>query len=165
MTYAHEPRRPDTTWIVVADRAAARFFATEKTDFSDLQEARTLIHAEGASHSRDVVTDRPGRFATGGGSSVAGDPETDFRHQTANAFACEVVSALEEGRKHNRFGRVIVIAPPLFLGTLRQHVPAPLAKLIDLEINKELVQFKPARIAEYVRQATQASPPSNNGKP
>lgn len=158
MTYSHEARRPNTTWVVVADRAAARIFASENSDLSDLKEVKALIHAEGASHSRDVVTDRPGRFATGGGSSVAGDPETDFRHQTANAFACEVVEALEDGRTHNAFGRLVVVAPPLFLGTLRQHYPAPLEKLIEREINKELVQLKAAEIADYVRQSRQETP-------
>jgi protein required for attachment to host cells len=153
MTRRHQTRRPEATWVVVADRAHARILTTSQADHKDLKEIKSLVHAEGAAHSRDVLTDRPGRFAGQSGECSAGDPETNFRHQTATDFACQVVRELESGREHNQFGRVVLIAPALFLGTLRKHLSGPLEKLIAAELDKELVYAAPTELAEHVRQA------------
>ncbi|MCA8998805.1 MAG: host attachment protein [Planctomycetaceae bacterium] len=150
MTRRHIPRSSPTTWVVVADRAHARIFSAQEADCSDLLEEETLIHSEGASHSRDVVTDRPGRFSGMGGASASGDAETDFRHQTANEFACQVSDALEEGRVDNSFGRLVIIAPPLFLGSLRDRISDPLKRLVVAELNKELVHADPQEIRDRV---------------
>ena len=153
MTFRHKARRPKGTWILVADRAHARIFATSELEPKDLEEIKSLVHAEAAAHSRDVVTDRPGRFAGHSGECVAGDPETDFRHRTATDFACQIVRELERGREHNQFGTLVIIAPALFLGTLRNHLSRPLKRSISAEIEKELVDATPADIIQYVRQA------------
>jgi protein required for attachment to host cells len=153
MTRRHHPRRPQTTWVVVADRAHARILTTSQPDHKDLTEIKSLVHAEGAAHSRDVLTDRPGRFAGQSGECSAGDPETDYRHQTATEFACQVVHELESGREHNQFGRLVIMAPALFLGILRKHLSGPLEKLIAAEVDKELVYAAPTELAEHVRHA------------
>lgn len=156
MTFRHHARKPRQNWIVVADRAHARILSTEKPDLSDLHEIKALIHPEGASHPRDVLTDRPGRFPGNGGESPIAERETDFRHQTAHDFAVEVVAALEDGRNHQRFGQLVLIAPPLFLGVLREHFSGPLQKLVKADFAKELVQSSLDEIANFVRHEMQA---------
>lgn len=139
MSFRHEPRHSPITWLVVADRAHARIFQCTQPEVNDLRELKSLVHEESACHSRDVYTDRPGRFAGNSGECVAGDPETDFKHQTATTFACQVAEELDRGRMHNEFGSLVIFAPALFLGILREHLSRPLAKLVIAESNKELV--------------------------
>lgn len=158
MTFRHHARKPHENWIVVADRAHARILTTEKPDLSDLREIKTLIHPPGASHPRDVLTDRPGRFPGNSGECASGDSATDYRHQTAQDFAVEVIAALEHGRNHQQFGQLVLIAPPLFLGVLREHLSGPLQKLVKADFAKELVQASLEEIGNFVRHEMQAKP-------
>lgn len=153
MSFRHHAHHPQTSWVLVADRAHARIFSTSDPELRDLSEVKTLIHSESAVHARDVLTDRPGRFAGLHGEYVSGEPETDFRHQTAQDFAVQIVAELEHGRTQNRYGQLIIIAPSLLLGVLRKHLPEALKKLIIAEVDKELVRRPVSELAESVRQA------------
>ncbi len=59
MTFQQEARRPSTMWIVVADRARARIFATEWPGLDNFREIKGLAHPEGAAHPRDVESEAP----------------------------------------------------------------------------------------------------------
>lgn len=118
-----------------------------------LKEIQTLIHSEGACRPQEVATDRPGRFVGWSGDRSAGYPEIDIRHITAKEFAGAVADELERGRQENAFGKLIVIAPPLFLGALRNEFPDLLKRMIVAEIDRELVHASPAELSEYVQRA------------
>ncbi|MCA9048166.1 MAG: host attachment protein [Planctomycetaceae bacterium] len=150
MTHRHKASKHPTTWILVADRSRARILATEKSDGSDIREVECLVNPEGALRQSDVETDGPGYFRGGGGSLSAGEPHTDYQHKTAEPFAGQIAEALEHGRNTNQFGHLIVTASPMFLGILRQKLPASLAKLVELEIDKDYTQMSDAKIAELV---------------
>ncbi|SFJ11386.1 Protein required for attachment to host cells [Planctomicrobium piriforme] len=152
MSYRREPRISNDTWILVADRAHAVVYHSIWPELAKLEPVQSLNHPEGSAHRDDVLTDRPGRFAAPGVPMQSGEPQTDFRHRTANDFAVELVDRLEQGRNNNEFGRLIVVAPPLFLGVLRDRYSAPLAKTIVLELDKELAEASTPEIADHVRQ-------------
>lgn len=151
MTYKHEARRPDNVWVVVSDRARARIFTASWPELDEWEEVHTLIHPQSEAHARDVVTDGPGRFRGADGRRQSGDDETDFRHQTATVFARQVAQCLEKGRQRNKFGRLMLVAPALFLGVLRDSLPPPLAQVVAVEVDKELTQLRAAEIAERAR--------------
>jgi protein required for attachment to host cells len=153
MTFKHEARHPQQDWIVVADRCRAAFYQTQSPDLHDLKEVRSLIHAEGGCLAHEVQTDRPGRFPTGGGKCSSGEPETDFRHQSAQEFACQIAAELDRGRTHHEFNRVTIVAPALLLGTLRKHLSAALKKHVAGEIDKDLMHLPLAELAKHLRQA------------
>jgi len=144
MTYKRENAKRPVTWIVVADRGRARIFECAWPIAGELQEIASLVHPEGQSRAQDVLTDAPGRFAETAGGPHYGEPRTDFRHRTANDFAGVVVERLEKGRVSNAFGHLVVIAPALFLGVLRDALSGPLTKLVEHEITKDYTQL-PAR--------------------
>ena len=146
MTFKRHPSEISTTWIVVADRSRARILTTSD-DNSDLTEVETLINPEGSMKQSDTVSDHQGRFPGRGGMPVSGQPRTDFEHKTAETFAIQVVDFLDAGRNSQQFGRVILIAAPAFLGTLRQKLPAPLARMVALEVDKDYTKRTPAEIA------------------
>lgn len=140
MTFKHESRRPSATWILVADRSRARLFAGEWPDMAEFREMQAFAHPEGAARPHDVESDGPGRFSESGGARHAGDRPTDFKHQTATEFARELIAELQAGKNGNSYGRLIIIAPALFLGVLREQIPAPLRGLVVADLDKDLTQ-------------------------
>lgn len=144
MTYRREPQRQPVAWVLVADRARARVFQSPWPLNSTLDEIATLVHPEGKAKESDVLTDGPGRFADTVAGPHSGEPRTDHRHRTAQDFAHVLADHLEKGRVTNQFGHVVIIAPALFLGVLRDTLSGPLSKLVDHEVDKDLTQL-PAR--------------------
>ena len=151
MTFKHEARRPSTAWIVVADRARARVFAGEWPELEDFREIEGFVHPEGAAHPRDVETDSPGRFYESQGPKHAAEPQTDFKHRTAVEFAREIVRELQRGKDENTFGRLIIIAPALFLGVLREQLPDPLSRLIVADLDKDLTHLDANAVRAEIR--------------
>ena len=139
-----------TQWILVADRSRARIFEPNAPQFDRLNEVADFEHPESRLRRHDVVSDQQGRFAETAGGQHAGQPETDYKHETAAAFAAEIVKYLEEGRQTNRFSELTVIAAPLFLGVLRNKFPAPLSHIVKREIDKDYTTMKPADILKRI---------------
>jgi protein required for attachment to host cells len=152
MTYKHETRLPATTWILVADRSRARVLAAQWPELTDLAEIKTLTHPEGSAHQRDVEADGPGRFQEPGGPHHSGDAQTDFSHRTATDFAREVVAELQRGKDADEFGRLVIVAPPLFLGVLREQLPEPVRRLVVADSDKHLTHADASQILAEVRE-------------
>ncbi|QDT91564.1 host attachment protein [Gimesia algae] len=162
-----------TTWILVADRAQARILVPEEAgaeslrqhvDFSgragylapDVEEPKTLteqgdfIHPESHLSRQAVETDRPGRFDTTRSAQHSGDPEQDFKHQTAEHFAKELVGYLEKARQENQLDQLVLVAAPLFLGTLRKTLTSSLSQMVTLELDKDYTKLKPDEIRKHL---------------
>lgn len=140
MTHKYRHQTVAVAWILVADRGRAQILATDLPDAKRLTIVETLVHPTSTVRASDIDTDGPGSFPDRGGQSHAGDPETDFRHQTAQQFAGQIIERLEKGRLSNAFGQLILVAPPLFLGVLRDKLPSPLAQLVTHEMDKDLTR-------------------------
>lgn len=153
MRNKHENRVPSNAWIVVADRARARIFSTAWPASRELQEVAALVHPESQLHERDVISDGPGTFADRAGGHHAGEPQTDFRHRTALEFAGTLAARLEQARMARECGRLVIIAPSLYLGVLREKLSAPLARMVVTEINKDYTLMKPADVLEQLHRA------------
>lgn len=159
MTFKNEKRIPPVIRTVVADRSVARFFSATWPGADDWKEVLTLLYEEGAAHPRDVTTDGPGTFAERFGGHHAGEDETDFRHQSAERFASELVSVLETARSENEFGKLVLVAPPLFLGVLRKKIPTPLQQMLILELNKDYTAAKLDEVAKQVQAKLKSNQP------
>ncbi|HIF00702.1 MAG TPA: host attachment protein [Fuerstia sp.] len=146
MTFRHHTPEIATTWVVVADRSRARILASSG-DSTDLAELETLVNPTGAMRQSECSSDRQGYFKGREGSLEAGDPETDWEHKTAETFAAQVIDYLETGRTSQQFGHVVLIAAPSFLGTLRQKLPTPLARMVELQVDKDYSKCSPKEIA------------------
>lgn len=162
-----------TTWILVADRAHARIFVPEAAEAESLRqhvefagragylapeteepepltEQADFVHPESQLAQQDTETDRPGRFKAKGSALHSGEAEKDFKHQTAEHFARELVDYLEKARQENQFDRLILIAAPLFLGVLRTTLTAPLRQLVAMELDKDYTKLKPEEIRKHL---------------
>lgn len=113
------PVQPGTTWVLVADRARARLLQLERPN-GRLVEIESRVNPDGRGPERAQRTDRPPRVQESANSARhAIEPHTSLREKSAVRFARELVDLLEHGRRDTRYDRLVVIAPPPFLGALR----------------------------------------------
>lgn len=125
-----------TTYIVVADAARARIFTR---DALKLVEQDSLVHAEGRLHEGDLVTDRGGDVheSTSTSSRSSGEEGAATNHQD-EIFAKQVSERLYRARVENTLDKLILVAPPRFLGRLRDKLDGPTAKRVIHTLSKDL---------------------------
>jgi anti-anti-sigma factor len=141
-------------WVVVSDRAVARIFEQPDGFGSELRSVTTLRHPESRARMSDEVSDGPGSFSGGGiAGRESGEPQQDHRHHTAEVFAREVAGYLDAARQRHEFGELTIVAPPLFLGTLRDVLPTPLAKLVRRELHKDYTHLSGEQIRMHLQAA------------
>jgi protein required for attachment to host cells len=134
------------TRVVVADQAEARFY--DYVGNRKLRPAGTLSHPESRLHDRDLKSDRPGRLFDrapptrgrrgAGGRHAAGGRESPHEHE-AGVFAHEISAALHREHAAGKFGRLVLVAGPPFLGTLRGALSKGLRGAIVAEVPKDLI--------------------------
>lgn len=137
-----------TTYIVVADAARARVFTR---DALKLEEKESLVHAEGRLHEGDLVTGTTGGVdestshtrRASRGDSVALDHESEI-------FAKQVAERIYKARVDNSMDKLILVAPPRFLGVLRDKLDGPSSKLIIHTLDKDLSKSSLSDIQEAV---------------
>ncbi len=146
-------------WVLVADAGRARLFQVE-------QPQQTLKPALGQEligsnlPSREIASDRPGRtFDSGGEGRHAKEPPTDPARHAQEEFAREVVRLLDENRESRQFQRLIVVAPPQFLGDLRAMMSRQLQEAVSAELAKDLSKLPPHELQEHLREVLDAQRP------
>lgn len=91
-------------------------------------------------------SDRAGRRFDGGAAAAAGGarsamelPDLEARH--AEESAEKIVEMLADRLQHSPFGGLHIVAPPAFLGVLRQKLTAELRSKVVGEVAKDLVEM------------------------
>ncbi len=126
-----------TTYIVVADAARARIFTR---DALNLAEHESLIHAAGRLHEGDLITDSRGadvHESTSTTSRSSGEEGAASQHENER-FAKEVAQRLYSARVGNSMEKLIMVAPPKFLGLLRNKLDNATHKLVIHTLSKDL---------------------------
>jgi protein required for attachment to host cells len=152
-----------TTWIVAADASRARIL--QRTGRSQpLVEVQTLSHPTGRMHERDLQTDGEPRFNGHGGvgkpgSAPTGGPASDreaqgAREHAVGVFARQVGQYLEKARLEHRYDRLVVVAPPKFLGALRGEFGKELAQVVVDEIPKDLSGLNARQLDEHFKSSS-----------
>ncbi len=137
------------TWILVADSTRARIF-TADTPSSPLEEIEDFSHAEGRLHDREITSDLPGRIKSVGGGGHAFEQPTDPKKHEADNFSHHVAQFLEDAHNTNRFEQLLIVAPPTFLGLLRNQLPEPIKRLVCFELDKEITRQSAAEIRQHL---------------
>lgn len=127
-------------WLVVADEARAALYAADRPS-GPLTELRDVVGPENRRLNQDLVTDQPGRaFDSGGQGRHALEPRTEASEVEAQRFAKWLAATLDQARHENRFEMLGLVAPPAFLGLLRQRLPDETARRVVLEVDKDLTR-------------------------
>lgn len=142
---------PNTIWVVVADSSRARVFKTDNALGAPLQELESLAHPAARLRGQELSSDEPGRaFDRAGQGRHAMEQNVDVRENEALKFARQIADYLEAAESEHKFSKLALVAPPKFLGHLRQNLSARLAGRITTEIDKNLVQQTPDDIRRHL---------------
>jgi protein required for attachment to host cells len=141
-------KRP-VTWILIADGGRAKIFkAASKGRIEEKEEMATALPP-----TRDLVSDRPGRtFDSMGQGRHAKEPPTDAHEKAESDFLRSVCKKLDAACQNKEFDRLIVVAAPRALGTLRQMFPGQLADMVTKEISHDLTGFTRPALETYLRE-------------
>ena len=141
------------TWILVAESSRAKLYSASSRK-GPLSEVTAFVHPEGRLHAGDLVSDRSGSDSgsIGQGRHVVDDKTIPKKQENIN-FAREIAEYLEGARNKGTFRRLILIAPPAFLGLLRDTLGKEVLDLVTEQIDKNLVQQPPTVVREHVSMA------------
>ena len=138
------------TWFLVAESSQAKLYEVEKRT-APFVEVEAFDHPEGRLHERDLVSDRPG---SDGGSVGQGrrmiDNQVSAREQEAIRFASTLAARMDAARIAGKLEQLVLVAPPAFLGLLRDKLSKDVMARVSRQIDKNLVQQPPEVLREYL---------------
>lgn len=138
------------TWVVVASAARARIFEVNGRR-EPLHEVVDLVNPEDRLQAQALKSDKPGRaFDRVGGQRHAMGTAVEPKEQIAIRFAKQVADLLDADRHRGRFEGLCVVAPPHFLGLLRDHMGSSLTRAVRGEVTNDLTQHDVRSVQEHV---------------
>lgn len=138
-----------TKWILAADSSRAKIFES-LAPRADIREIENFDHPQGRASNRELNTDARPRFFGRGERGHTEDPQVDAVQHENELFSKMISDYLEQARVEHRYDRLCVIAPPKFLGLMRQNLSKETQKLIDEEIDKDLSKLDAREIETYL---------------
>jgi protein required for attachment to host cells len=138
------------TWVVVASAARARLFEVAGRQ-EPWKEIVDLVNADDRLSRQDFTSDKPGRaINTARGQHHTMEPTIDPKERAAGLFARDLAMRLEAALHEKRYARLIVVAPPHFLGLLRQQMGDALAGAVEHEVTKDLTRENRGALQAHV---------------
>lgn len=98
-----------------------------------------------------MASDRPGRSfrKNAGDPSRASVGQSESPQERAvSDFARVLADKLKDARVQNRYKRLVLVAPPRFLGLLRSSLDAPTTQAILASLDKDLATSQPSELVE-----------------
>ena len=137
------------TWVLLLNSNECRLFSFSKKH-PQLDLLKEIHHPENKGKNEEIVSDRPGHYDADGTSGGSYAPHTNPKEVKVDQFIQEVCHLLDEGRTHQQFEQLIVIAPPKVHGHLSQHLNKNVEKLITQHIQKDLVFMKQHELLDFL---------------
>jgi protein required for attachment to host cells len=78
-------------------------------------------------------------------------PPTPPKEAEAKHFAHELAASLEQAFGRNAYSRLVLVAPPHFLGMLRGCLSASVTKAVVATLDKDLTQINERELPDRVR--------------
>ncbi len=138
-----------TTWILVANATSALLWKSRGTG-QDLELERRFEHPEGRLKNGEIASDSGGRNATpaGHGSRPATQWGTAPREAEAEKFAREIVHELSSGLVAKKFDRLLLAAPPDFMGKIRESLDTRLQEKVAATVVRDYTQLPAKELRE-----------------
>jgi protein required for attachment to host cells len=138
-----------TTWILVANAAAAKLYANEGPK-KGLRKIREFDHPASREKGSQLASDRPGHYqghGNGRGSFVAAH---DPKELEAEHFAMLLCKQLDHGRTTNAYQRLILVSAPAFLGLMNGHLSHHVKELVSERIEKDYTKLDEKALAGHL---------------
>ena len=149
------------TWILLCNSSRARLFR-EKPKGKGLLQMEAFEHAESRAHVRDLMADAngrkpvgpvPGHMAqgpTGAFGRPGAEPDTDPKEVEAQKFARQLADMLEKGLNDHAYDKLIIVATPHFLGTLKNTLSTQVEKHIETTVDKDFTSLELHELEERI---------------
>lgn len=138
------------TWILVADAARARLFESLRKGAEPVEIA-CYYYPDGRSQGRQHERGRlPRTQESNSPSRHAIEPKTSLRDKHARRFAETLGAVVRQGRREGRYDRLVLVAPPRFLGALHDSLDEATAACIVGEVRRELMTLSPAELRAHL---------------
>jgi protein required for attachment to host cells len=138
-------------WVVVADSSAATIYSSDEL-LQEFRELARLAHPDSRARAGALVSDDRGRTAADGRHSAL-EARTDLHRHQIDVFARELAVELCRGRADRAFERLVVVAPPRFLGLVRGHLDAATSEAVVASIAADLMHEPAHTLPARVRLA------------
>jgi protein required for attachment to host cells len=138
-----------TTWILVANAAAAKLYANEGPR-KGLRKIKEFNHPASREKGSQLVTDRPGHNPGHGNGHGAYVPAHDPKEVQADQFALELCRQLDHGRTTNAYRRLILVSPPAFLGRMNGHLSDHVRELVSERFEKDYTKLDEKALAGHL---------------
>ena len=138
------------TWILIADAQNARALASIGPA-STLEPVPGMGRTNALPKTSDIMSDRQGRsFESSGGTRHPMESRTDPREQLKVRFAEDLVQALDAQHAAGAFDRLVMVAPPQFLGELRAALTPRLKAALHGDVDKDLTKVPDKEIRGHL---------------
>jgi protein required for attachment to host cells len=142
--------KPTRTWILIADSGRAHVLENLGPG-KGVRRVEGLDRVADLPRTHDIVDDRQGRsFESSSATRHALTPPSDPRERLKRDFLASVATEISERLAAGAFDRLIVVAPPHALGTLRQAIPDKLRAAVAGEVAKDLTKTPDREIASHL---------------
>lgn len=147
------------TWVLIADSSRARLYSVPQRG-----KPWTLVDEYGHAASRvsegGLTTDQPGRSHGSGivkGARSAMESKSSPKEIEADHFAAELVGVLHRGHGQQAYERIVLVAPPHFLGLLRNGISDTVGKLIAASVDKDYLHLPESELQARLDAVLQSS--------
>ncbi|KXF79477.1 Host attachment protein [Paramesorhizobium deserti] len=144
-----EIRLEHDIWLLVADGEKALFLRNEGDAAHPNLKVVQEVHDENPP-TREQGTDTPGRYYDGQGTHKSGFEETDWHRLGKERFADDLADWLYKLAHRDRFQKIVLVAPPLVLGTLRKELHKEVSARVAGEIPKTLTNHSVTDIEQIL---------------
>jgi protein required for attachment to host cells len=127
----------ETTWIVAADGASARFFVrpVAGAPLSELKELALTAEAERRHHGQATAVHDAANHG-----HLAPPHHHDRQDDDERHFLAHIAGRINLAVDEHSVGRLVICAPPRALGVLRDRMSAAARRLVTIEVAKDLVR-------------------------
>lgn len=140
-----------TNWILVCDAARARLFEASGQD-SALTEVACYSNPElrGSAQPNGNDEPLPRTHESQGAARHAIEPHTTQREKYEHQFAHGLAEMLVDAHAQRQFEQLFLVAPPRFMGVLREAIGTPEATGVAGEIVHDFVTLSPTELHEHL---------------
>jgi protein required for attachment to host cells len=138
------------TWILVGDGRKALMLRNDGTPQKPSLHVVEVLKDDENPPTHEQGTDRPGRSFQSKSARRSSVEQTDWHEQAEERFATDIASKLGRAADDNRFEKLILVAPPNTLATLRKKLDAKTAERVVAEIDKDLTKHPVPEIARVL---------------
>jgi protein required for attachment to host cells len=142
----------NTVWILVCDAAHARVFEI-RNEAPTWHAVGVYDHPASRSKTSDLQSDHLGQRAPEGAGVHHGAlaPASSPKENEKEHFGRSLASMLAQGIRSRRFYRWVLVAPPHFLGMLRNELSPELTKRLLATVDKDLSHLKEGDLRDRLK--------------